>query len=124
MTHPTVGCTYALLLGDGYCDDEANVPECDFDGGDCCAEETNNDYCQVCQCFDDENGTNTTDQTPINTTESCPYPAYIGDGYCDDVTNIAACDFDGGDCCLDEILVDYCQVCQCLDGENNEAMNQ
>ena len=22
--------------GDGFCDDESNIEECDFDGGDCC----------------------------------------------------------------------------------------
>jgi len=27
--------------GDGYCDSECNVPECDFDMGDCCAESCN-----------------------------------------------------------------------------------
>ena len=24
------------LIGNGYCDDETNVADCNFDGGDCC----------------------------------------------------------------------------------------
>ena len=30
------GCKYPELVGDGYCNDEANNLHCDFDGGDCC----------------------------------------------------------------------------------------
>ena len=39
-----------------------------------------------------------------------------GDGYCDDENNMAACDWDGGDCCNND-LPDYdifCSECQCL----------
>merc|ERR1719483_643897 len=38
------------------------------------------------------------------------------DGYCDDENNMAACDWDGGDCCNNDIP-DYdifCSECQCL----------
>ena len=40
---------------------------------------------------------------------------YIGDWYCDDENNNVACDFDGGDCCLDEINADYCTECLCYE---------
>jgi hypothetical protein len=46
----------------------------------------------------------------------CPAdPEYIGDGYCDDEINIENCQFDDGDCCLDndEILLTYCTICLC-----------
>ena len=40
----------------------------------------------------------------------------IGNGYCDDENNNDECNFDGGDCCLDNVLTDYCTKCQCLEG--------
>ena len=47
--------------------------------------------------------------------ESCPEPyvAWIGDGECDDETNIAACDWDGGDCCGDNVNTEACTKCEC-----------
>ena len=42
-------------------------------------------------------------------------PSWIGDGWCDDETNNEDCDFDGGDCCLDEIFADYCIECLCYE---------
>lgn len=72
------GCTSSVDLGDGWCDDECNVEECEYDKGDCdvalraimsgtrCARD-----CRV---------------------------AWIGDWTCDPACNVAACDFDGGDC--------------------------
>ena len=36
----------------------------------------------------------------------------IYDGLCHDSTNTEACDYDGGDCCLDEI-VKACSSCIC-----------
>ena len=31
--------------------------------------------------------------------------SWIGDGFCDDDTNNAACEYDGGDCCGDSVNV-------------------
>ncbi len=42
------------------------------------------------------------------------YLAWIGDGVCDDDTNISECAYDGGDCCLPEVNMDYCSLCECL----------
>ena len=42
-------------------------------------------------------------------------PHWIGDGYCDDENNNDGCNFDGGDCCLDEIIADYCTECVCYE---------
>ena len=39
----------------------------------------------------------------------------IADGYCDDKNNVEECQWDGGDCCLDTVLTDYCDDCACLD---------
>jgi hypothetical protein len=45
----------------------------------------------------------------------CPAEPWIGDGYCNDATNIEDCQFDGGDCCLDNenIILALCTVCLC-----------
>ena len=44
---------------------------------------------------------------------------WIGDGYCDDVTNTEGCQWDGGDCCGDNVNTQYCDFttykCACLD---------
>ena len=45
------GCFNQFWQGDGYCDDQNNTPECDYDGGDCCGD-SNNDFCTECQCLD------------------------------------------------------------------------
>ena len=44
----------------------------------------------------------------------CQYYSLIGDGLCDDETNTEQCDYDGGDCCVDEVLTSYCTLCECL----------
>ena len=41
---------------------------------------------------------------------------HVGDGYCDDATNIPACNYDGGDCCGSCVLTEYCSNCDCLGG--------
>ena len=37
-------------IGDGFCDDETNNVSCDFDGGDCCGNNINTQYCTLCTC--------------------------------------------------------------------------
>ena len=49
------------------------------------------------------------------TTAYCENENWIGDGYCDDVTNNEECQWDGGDCCGNNVNTQYCQVCACLD---------
>jgi len=44
----------------------------------------------------------------------CEIPEWVGDGYCDDITNNVKCNFDGGDCCLGpDMMTDFCTVCTC-----------
>ena len=45
-------CRRHKQIGDGICDDESNVYECDFDGGDCCGSNVNTYYCSVCACLE------------------------------------------------------------------------
>jgi hypothetical protein len=40
------------LIGDGVCDDEANIAGCSYDGGDCCGDCANTDLCNECTCHD------------------------------------------------------------------------
>ena len=44
-------------------------------------------------------------------------PSWKGDETCDDINNNEKCDWDGGDCCGDNIRCypHDCQKCQCLD---------
>ena len=81
-------CTNGVhpLAGNGLCNDDTNIVECGYDGGDCCGSCVNTDYCTQCQCLSGANGFGITN-------------ALTGDGFCNDETNTAACMFDGGDCC-------------------------
>ena len=47
---------------------------------------------------------------------------FIGNGYCNDETNKEECYWDGGDCCGNNVVTDYCTVCECL--EPNLELNQ
>ena len=90
------------MIGDGFCDDEANDHGCNFDGGDCCGSCIVKSHCSQCICLqsdvDEQNITN-----PL-----------VGDGYCNDETNNPNCNFDGGDCCGSCIVKSHCSECVCL----------
>ena len=72
-------------LGDGICDDETNISECDYDSGDCCLNEITTTNCHECICH--ENGkiqqpTTTTEFSGaicplffVMTSEATPFPA-------------------------------------------------
>ena len=38
----------------------------------------------------------------------------IGNGLCDDLMNNAECDYDGGDCCGNNVTYGNCSQCACL----------
>ena len=94
-------------IANGHCNDQNNNAYCSYDGGDCCGDNVDFIFCNpsggLCQCIigDTNHG-------------ECPNPAWIGDGYCDDVTNNQYCNYDGGDCCGSAINTQYCSECQCL----------
>ena len=44
-------CSNIGWVGDGYCDDSTNNPECNYDGGDCCGYNVNTQFCTFCQCI-------------------------------------------------------------------------
>merc|ERR1719219_308113 len=47
--------------------------------------------------------------------EACGSPHWKGDNYCDDENNNAGCEWDGGDCCGDNVNTQYCSACECLE---------
>ena len=95
-------CHNVALVGNGFCNDETNIPDCNFDGGDCCAMNANTSTCADCACL-------------LIETCASGYHPLVGNGFCNDDTNIAECDNDGGDCCLDYVYEDYCDECLCLE---------
>ena len=44
-------CPNLDLVGDGYCDDELNIPQCWYDLNDCCKMESDRTMCQNCTCL-------------------------------------------------------------------------
>jgi hypothetical protein len=95
------GCNNVALVGNGFCSDETNNPNCNYDGGDCCAVNPNTSSCSECVC---------------HFLETCAagYHPLVGNGFCNDVTNIAECDYDGGDCCGSCVFTKHCEDCACL----------
>ena len=79
-THP--------LVADGFCNDETNNADCNYDGGDCCGSCILNNQCTECACLGGADVIN----------------ALIGNGFCNDETNNADCYYDGGDCCKSKTM--------------------
>ncbi len=40
-------------VSNGLCNDESNIPECAFDGGDCCGDDVFTIFCDICRCIED-----------------------------------------------------------------------
>lgn len=93
----------------GFCDDESNNINCNFDNGECCQELVKTDFCVDCFCHEDNS---THEGVKIYEKIDC-FPDLKSDGICDDKNNHKNCDFDGGDCCLDVIYRDRCLLCFC-----------
>ena len=45
--------------------------------------------------------------------DCCNHPNLIGNGFCNDETNVPECIFDGGDCCGSCINIGFCKNCIC-----------
>ena len=93
-------CQFWEITGDGYCDKEANIPECGYDFKDCCQQENDRSLCPNCTCHLTE------DEVQLFKNQSCDvFPTEIsnllGDGKCDLNLNQDKYFFDVGDCCLE-----------------------
>ena len=40
-----------ILVGNMFCNDEANIADCNYDGGDCCGTCTLRSRCMECACL-------------------------------------------------------------------------
>ena len=71
-------CVYKWI-SDGYCTDQNNNEECDWDGGDCCGNYVNTQHCRKCECHE-----------PNFELKECNYEQ-IGNGICNDELNNEEC---------------------------------
>ena len=44
---------------------------------------------------------------------------WVGDGFCDDINNNDACDYDNGDCCGFSMKKNFCVQCICKGKSNS-----
>ena len=89
-------------MGNGVCNDDANIADCNYDGGDCCLSPVNTEHCSDCSCHHQQ------------TCLAGVHPLSLhGDGYCHDELNNAECTYDGGDCCLSPVNTEHCSDCSC-----------
>ena len=95
-----------ILLGDGYCDDEANTEACSFDRGDCCLYDHSSAFtlCSDCHCIVNISETaSNLDCLQLQHSVANKFGSYtIGNGKCDQVFNNIDYFFDAGDCCMNE----------------------
>lgn len=90
-------------IGNGYCQDGINHAGCDYDGGDCCGTCINKEFCSSCTCLDGGPG------------NDIAFSKWVGNKYCDDGTNHAGCNYDGGDCCGSCVIKQECTSCTCIE---------
>jgi len=110
-------CAKPKYKGDKYCDDNNNNCACNWDGGDCCGNKNNYNYCDKkkgCKCKDCKFKPDG-DACVKEKKKKCGNLKWKGDKNCDDENNNAGCDWDGGDCCGNQNKYDYCKKCECLD---------
>ena len=95
------------VIGDGYCDDEANIEECWYDMDDCCIYGEPDTFLLCTECFCFVNITQMVQELDCNQMiadwfRNWKFKSFIGNGICDDNLNSVDYFFDAGDCCIDE----------------------
>ena len=94
-------CTHGYSsVGNGYCNDDFNNADCNYDGGDCCLFNIKSNQCTECNCH-------------LQETCAAGFHPLVGDGYCHDETNNGPCNYDNGDCCSLNINSEQCTECIC-----------
>ena len=94
------------FVGDGVCNKETNIGECNYDGGDCCS---NPEMVSNSVCNDETNIV----ECNYDGGDCCQNPNMVGDGICNNEANNLGCNYDGGDCCVN-VNTDSCSDCNCL----------
>ena len=115
-----------VKIGNLICEDESNVPECGFDGGDCCLKNSVKSNCTICNChlntiplFNPCKYRKIKLFKKINNLDPVPDCDVkriwsIGNGICSDELNNYPCNFDGGDCCIYSYVAhSSCDICAC-----------
>ena len=64
-------CNNPSFVGDGYCDDDTNNNDCEFDKGDCCGSLILTQYCHFCECIQYSTPSWTTTANISNFYQSC-----------------------------------------------------
>ncbi len=100
-------CNLQELVGNGICNDESNIKDCAYDGGDCCSEHGILVLCKECTCTH-------TVEWPVPLEEQCKFYTLVANGICNDEANTEVCFFDGGDCCLLTVDDSACEDCLCV----------
>ena len=131
LTGETIDDKHQPIIGNGYCNEIANIPDYNYDNGDCCGtcviDDCKNSTLN-CTCKDDSYGVGVinpllgngicNDDTNNDVCnhdfgDCCPKLELVGNGVCNDETNYLECNFDGGDCCLTNVNKDHCSECKC-----------
>ena len=118
-------CNVDFWINDGFCDDECNHPNYNYDGGDCCLDIVNNAKCIDCYCYEDcsIHTLRFNDDKDLQPDSEC-YEVEdfniedcealsLNDGICDDGCNNHFFDFDHQDCCLPDPSYVTCRRCIC-----------
>ena len=97
-------CPFWEILGDNYCDDEANILECGYDLDDCCKGDRDISLCTDCLCYIPEDKKillekQFEDKCYARYANAIEWETYLGDGNCDLGLNNKDHFFDIGDCC-------------------------
>ena len=56
----------------------------------------------------------------ISNFQACWSQSNINNGLCDGITNTPICDYDGGDCCGNNVQNGHCTKCECLNEEQSQ----
>ena len=108
-----------MELGDGKCHLEYNQETYDFDLGDCCIQDV--------KCFvpaidfyigHGQDEIDCPQQLCIQSNTFCIQDE-IGDGVCQSYNNVELCNYDAGDCCLNEGEGTICTECRTIDWNNH-----
>ena len=67
-------------LEDNYCHDNNNIEECQWDGGDCCGDNVNTQYCSICVCLDPGVGDSESTTAEVTTTMTPTASTITGKG--------------------------------------------